>query len=121
MSRPGHALVEFEGVHKYFGETHVLKDIDLAVEEQEVTVIIGPSGSGKSTLLRCVNRLEEIQRGEIRLGGESISAPDANVDRLRQRDENAVVAVRGAWYCTVGDLTSAATLSAPAKVAWMSA
>jgi len=85
MSRPSHALVEFDGVHKYFGETHVLKDIDLAVEEQEVTVIIGPSGSGKSTLLRCVNRLEEIQHGEIRLGGESISAPDANVDQLRQR------------------------------------
>ena len=78
-------LVEFEDVDKYFGETHVLKDISLSVDEQEVVVVIGPSGSGKSTLLRCVNRLEEIQAGEIRLAGEAISAPDADVDRLRQQ------------------------------------
>jgi polar amino acid transport system ATP-binding protein len=78
-------LVEFEHVDKYFGETHVLKDISLSVDEQEVVVVIGPSGSGKSTLLRCVNRLEEIQAGEIRLAGEAISAPDADVDRLRQQ------------------------------------
>jgi polar amino acid transport system ATP-binding protein len=78
-------LVEFEGVDKYFGETHVLKDISLSVDEQEVVVVIGPSGSGKSTLLRCVNRLEEIQAGEIRLAGEAISAPDADIDRLRQQ------------------------------------
>jgi polar amino acid transport system ATP-binding protein len=79
------ALVEFEGVNKYFGDVHVLKDVDLEVERQEVAVIIGPSGSGKSTLLRCTNRLEEIRSGEIRLDGEPISAPDADVDRLRQR------------------------------------
>jgi polar amino acid transport system ATP-binding protein len=86
MSRAHDAsLVEFEGVDKYFGEAHVLKDIDLAVDDQEVCVVVGPSGSGKSTLLRCANRLEEIQSGDIRLGGESISAPGANVDRLRQR------------------------------------
>lgn len=77
--------IEFEGVQKYFGETHVLKDIDLEVEDGEVVVVIGPSGSGKSTLLRCTNRLEEIQGGEIRLEGESISAPDADINRLRQR------------------------------------
>ena len=80
-----HGLVEFDGVDKYFGETHVLKDISLSVDEREVVVVIGPSGSGKSTLLRCVNRLEEIQDGEIRLAGESISASDADIDRLRQR------------------------------------
>ena len=79
------SLLEFEGANKYFGETHVLKDISLSVDEQEVVVVIGPSGSGKSTLLRCVNRLEEIQAGEIRLAGEAISAPDADVDRLRQQ------------------------------------
>ena len=77
--------VEFEGVNKYFGETHVLKDIDLAVEDREVVVIVGPSGSGKSTLLRCVNRLEEIQSGDIRIEGESIADPDVDVNRLRQR------------------------------------
>ena len=86
MSRARDApLVEFEGVNKYFGEAHVLKDIDLAIEDREVCVVVGPSGSGKSTLLRCANRLEEIHSGNIRLGGESISAPDASVDRLRQR------------------------------------
>ncbi|WP_411964201.1 amino acid ABC transporter ATP-binding protein [Haloferax sp. YSMS24] len=79
------SLLEFEGVDKYFGDTHVLKDIDLNVEEGEVCVIIGPSGSGKSTLLRCANRLEEIQNGEIRLDGTSISDPDADINHLRQR------------------------------------
>jgi polar amino acid transport system ATP-binding protein len=78
-------LVVFEEINKYFGQTHVLKDITLEVEEQEVAVIIGPSGSGKSTLLRCTNRLEDIQSGEIRLAGDSISASDANVNQLRQR------------------------------------
>jgi polar amino acid transport system ATP-binding protein len=79
------ALVEFEDVNKYFGETHVLKDVSLEVEKQEVAVVVGPSGSGKSTLLRCTNRLEEIQSGEIRLDGTPVSDPDADVDRLRQR------------------------------------
>jgi polar amino acid transport system ATP-binding protein len=77
--------VEFEGVNKYFGETHVLKDVDLGVENREVVVVVGPSGSGKSTLLRCVNRLEDIQSGEVRIEGEPISDPDVDVNRLRQR------------------------------------
>jgi polar amino acid transport system ATP-binding protein len=79
------SLVEFDGVNKYFGQAHVLKDVTLEVEKQEVAVVIGPSGSGKSTLLRCTNRLEEIQSGEIRLAGDAISAPDANINQLRQR------------------------------------
>ncbi|PSQ20630.1 glutamine ABC transporter ATP-binding protein [Halobacteriales archaeon QS_9_67_17] len=78
-------LVEYESVDKYFGETHVLREVDLAVEEQEVVVVVGPSGSGKSTLLRCANRLEEIQGGEIRIAGDPISGPDASVNRLRQQ------------------------------------
>ena len=81
----GDALLEFEGVNKYFGETHVLKDVDLSVDEREVCVVIGPSGSGKSTLLRCTNRLEEIQSGEIRLDGTALTAPDADINVLRQR------------------------------------
>jgi polar amino acid transport system ATP-binding protein len=76
-------LVEFDGVNKYFGETHVLKDVDLAVDEREVVVVIGPSGSGKSTLLRCTNRLEEIQSGEIRLDGRSVL--DEDINRIRQQ------------------------------------
>lgn len=78
-------LVEYEGVDKYFGDTHVLKQIDLSVSDREVVVVVGPSGSGKSTLLRCANRLEEIQAGEIRIDGEPISGPGADVNRLRQQ------------------------------------
>ncbi len=84
MSHAG-SLVEFDGVNKYFGENHVLKDVDLDIDDREVVVVIGPSGSGKSTLLRCTNRLEEIQGGEIRLEGQPISAPNADINRLRQR------------------------------------
>ncbi|WP_313691029.1 amino acid ABC transporter ATP-binding protein [Halorarum halobium] len=79
------SLLEFEQVNKYFGDAHVLKDIDLEVDEREVAVVIGPSGSGKSTLLRCTNRLEEIQSGEIRLDGVPLTDPDADINRLRQR------------------------------------
>jgi polar amino acid transport system ATP-binding protein len=80
-----HHLLEFDGVDKYFGDTHVLKGVDLDIDEGDVTVVIGPSGSGKSTLLRCANRLEEIQGGEIRLDGIPISDDDADVNTLRQR------------------------------------
>ena len=82
-ARLGEPEIEFDGVNKYFGDAHVLKDVDLAVDDQEVVVVIGPSGSGKSTLLRCVNRLEEIQSGEVRIAGEPVAGMDAN--RLRQR------------------------------------
>ncbi|WP_158056113.1 amino acid ABC transporter ATP-binding protein [Halorussus halophilus] len=82
---PNVPAVEFDGVDKYFGETHVLKDVDLEIDESEVVVIIGPSGSGKSTLLRCVNRLEEIQDGDIRIQGTSITDPETDLNRLRQR------------------------------------
>ena len=70
---------------KFFGETHVLRSVDLQVENGELVVVIGPSGSGKSTLLRCANRLEEIQGGEIRIDGEPITGPDASVNRIRRR------------------------------------
>jgi len=80
-----HPIVEYEGVNKWFGENHVLKDIDLEVDEREVVVVIGPSGSGKSTLLRCTNRLEEIQSGDIRLDGISLYDDEQDVNHLRQR------------------------------------
>ena len=62
-------LVELEGVNKWFGDLHVLTDVDLTVERGEVVVVIGPSGSGKSTLCRCINRLERIDSGVIRVEG----------------------------------------------------
>ncbi|MFQ3285155.1 MAG: polar amino acid transport system ATP-binding protein [Natronomonas sp.] len=76
-------LVEFDSVDKFFGETHVLKDVDLTIEEREVVVVIGPSGSGKSTLLRCANRLEKIRDGDIRLDGRSVL--EADVNEIRQQ------------------------------------
>ncbi|KZN26328.1 glutamine ABC transporter ATP-binding protein [Haladaptatus sp. R4] len=77
--------IEFDGVDKYFGEAHVLKDVDLDIDDGEVVVVVGPSGSGKSTLLRCTNRLEEIQGGDIRIEGESINDPNVDINFLRQR------------------------------------
>ena len=74
-------LVEFDGVDKSFGDTQVLYDVDLSVDEGEVVVVIGPSGSGKSTLLRCANRLEEIQGGDVRLDGRSVIETDVNAIR----------------------------------------
>ncbi|MGP4917084.1 ATP binding protein of ABC transporter [Corynebacterium xerosis] len=62
-------LIQLEGIHKAFGDLHVLKDCDLSVAPGEVTVLIGPSGSGKSTLLRCINQLEEPTAGRVRIAG----------------------------------------------------
>ena len=75
--------IEFKDVDKWFGQLHVLGGVNLDVEAGEVIVVCGPSGSGKSTLIRCVNRLEPIQKGDIRVYGESITAPGVNLARLR--------------------------------------
>jgi polar amino acid transport system ATP-binding protein len=83
-SAPGDPIVEFIGVHKHFGINHVLRGIDLSVGHHEVVCFIGASGCGKSTLLRCVNALEEIQEGEIRVAGEPASGPGVDVDFLRR-------------------------------------
>ncbi|MDO4850009.1 MAG: amino acid ABC transporter ATP-binding protein [Coriobacteriia bacterium] len=76
--------IKVTGLKKSFGANEVLKGIDLEVAQGEVMCIIGPSGSGKSTLLRCLNRLEEVTSGEILVDGESITAPGADVDSIRQ-------------------------------------
>jgi polar amino acid transport system ATP-binding protein len=78
------AFLEMHGVHKRFGDNAVLRGIDLKVEEHQVVCLIGPSGCGKSTLLRCINALEPIQEGEIRLGGERVSGRGVDVNALRQ-------------------------------------
>ncbi|OLZ64564.1 glutamate ABC transporter ATP-binding protein [Streptomyces sp. IMTB 2501] len=76
-------LIELQGVNKYYGELHVLRDIDLTVSKAEVVVVIGPSGSGKSTLCRTINRLETIQSGTIRLDGQPLPEEGRALARLR--------------------------------------
>ncbi|MEU3843699.1 amino acid ABC transporter ATP-binding protein [Streptomyces sp. NPDC028635] len=76
-------LIELRNVNKYFGELHVLQDIDLSVGRGEVVVVIGPSGSGKSTLCRAVNRLEPIHSGTILLDGQPLPEEGKALARLR--------------------------------------
>jgi polar amino acid transport system ATP-binding protein len=77
--------VRLEGVHKSFGDNHVLRGIDLTVARGEVLVVIGPSGSGKSTLLRCVNLLEPIDEGKVFFDGAEITRKGADVSAVRQQ------------------------------------
>jgi polar amino acid transport system ATP-binding protein len=76
-------MIEFRDVHKWFGELHVLKGINLKVAQAEVMVVCGPSGSGKSTLIRCINRLEPIQKGELVVDAMKVHDPKTNMTKLR--------------------------------------
>ncbi len=76
-------MVNAKGVNKHFGPLHVLKDVSLDVARGEVVVIIGPSGSGKSTLLRCLNYLEPVQSGEIRVDGIRLDHHKTNIRKVR--------------------------------------
>ncbi|GAA2130171.1 amino acid ABC transporter ATP-binding protein [Nocardioides bigeumensis] len=80
---PGDALVVLEHVNKWFGELHVLQDIDLSIKQGEVVVVIGPSGSGKSTLCRAINRLETIDNGTITLDGKKLPEEGKELANLR--------------------------------------
>jgi general L-amino acid transport system ATP-binding protein len=82
-SLSGENIIEIIGMHKWFGEFHVLNNIDLTVKKQERIVICGPSGSGKSTLIRCINRLEEHQRGQIIVDGMELTHDLKNIERIR--------------------------------------
>ena len=79
----GEPIIRITGLNKWFGTLHVLRDIDLEVERQERIVICGPSGSGKSTLIRCINRLEEHQRGSIVVEGTELTNDLKNIDVIR--------------------------------------
>ena len=76
-------IIEISGLNKWFGTFHVLRDIDLTVEERERIVICGPSGSGKSTLIRCINRLEEHQEGRVIVDGTELTHNLKNIDAIR--------------------------------------
>ena len=69
------SIIQIQKVNKWFGDFQVLKNIDLEVKSKEKIVVCGPSGSGKSTLIRCINRLEEHQKGTIIVDGTEISVP----------------------------------------------
>ena len=76
--------VEIVGMHKWYGEFHVLKHINLEVRPGERFVVCGPSGSGKSTMIRCINRLEEHQRGKIIVDGIELTNDIKNIDQIRR-------------------------------------
>ncbi|MFC1488908.1 amino acid ABC transporter ATP-binding protein [Thermodesulfobacteriota bacterium] len=77
------AIIEIIEMHKWFGDFHVLQDINLTVKKGERIVICGPSGSGKSTLIRCINRLEEHQRGRIIVDGIELTSDIKNIEKIR--------------------------------------
>ncbi|MCY4469888.1 MAG: amino acid ABC transporter ATP-binding protein [Thiotrichales bacterium] len=77
-------MIELKGVNKWFGDFHVLKDIDLTIHERERVVVCGPSGSGKSTVIRCINRLEEHQEGRIVVDGQELDDDTKNVAAVRR-------------------------------------
>ena len=79
-SRP---IIQIRGMHKWYGDFHVLSDINLEVQLGERIVICGPSGSGKSTLIRCINRLEEHQRGQIIVNGVELTNDIKNIEKVR--------------------------------------
>ena len=76
--------VQLQGVHKWYGEFHVLKNINMDVARGERIVICGPSGSGKSTMIRCINRLEEHQKGHIIVDGTELTSDVKNIEQIRR-------------------------------------
>ena len=78
------SLLEIRDLHKRFVGIEVLRGLNLEVDTHQVVCLIGPSGCGKSTLLRCINGLESIQGGEVRLAGDRVSGPGVDVDKLRR-------------------------------------
>ncbi|PLX79508.1 MAG: ABC transporter ATP-binding protein [Desulfuromonas sp.] len=77
------SIISIRSMHKWYGDFHVLSDINLEVQSQEKIVICGPSGSGKSTLIRCINRLEEHQRGQIIVDGTELTNDIKNIEKVR--------------------------------------
>jgi general L-amino acid transport system ATP-binding protein len=82
-TQPSMPAIQLLGVHKWYGEFHVLRNINLVVEQGEKIVICGPSGSGKSTLIRCINRLEEHQQGQIIVDGTELTNDVRQIDKIR--------------------------------------
>ncbi|HEY0823707.1 MAG TPA: ABC transporter ATP-binding protein, partial [Ramlibacter sp.] len=79
------ATVDIRGVEKYFGAAHIIRGVDISIEDGQFAVLVGPSGCGKSTLLRMLAGLEEISKGEIRIGDRVVSGPGVHVPPERRR------------------------------------
>jgi general L-amino acid transport system ATP-binding protein len=84
MTMTANAIVSITGLNKWYGDFHVLRDIDLDVGKSERIVICGPSGSGKSTLIRCINRLEEHQKGLIKVDGVELTGATRAINEVRR-------------------------------------
>jgi len=84
VQEPAPSIIEMQAVHKWYGEFHVLKDINLVVGRGEKVVVCGPSGSGKSTMIRCINRLEEHQQGRIIVAGIELTSDLKNIEAIRR-------------------------------------
>ncbi len=78
-------MIEIKKLNKWFGDFHVLVDIDEVIQRGQTVVICGPSGSGKSTLLRCINGLEPFQKGDVKVDGISVANPRTNLYKLREK------------------------------------
>ncbi len=84
MTVSDHVMIEIKTMHKWYGQFHVLKDINLTVNSGERIVVCGPSGSGKSTMIRCINRLEEHQQGQIIVDGVELTNDLKKIDEIRR-------------------------------------
>jgi ABC-type polar amino acid transport system ATPase subunit len=78
-------MIKVEGLHKYYGDLHILRGIDLEVQKGEVLSVIGASGSGKSTLLYCINGIESIQKGTVLVDDIDVHGKTTDLNQLRQR------------------------------------
>ena len=78
------SIISLKNVNKWFGDFHVLQDVNLEVKKKERIVVCGPSGSGKSTMIRCINRLEEHQEGSIVVDGIELTGNLKNIDNVRK-------------------------------------
>lgn len=83
MTQSVDSIISVQGVHKWYGDFHALRDVNMEVKRREVIVIFGPSGSGKSTFIRTINRLEEHQRGKIIVDGIELSHDVRNIEKIR--------------------------------------
>jgi polar amino acid transport system ATP-binding protein len=77
-------VIHIKNLHKHFGDSHVLRGIDCDIEPQEVVCVIGPSGSGKSTFLRCMNALESVSEGEVRVNGFAVHDKKTDLNKMRE-------------------------------------